>query len=70
MVSNKGVMRDQVAVRGGQLKVKYLYEDSTYNRKVNAVTTATTQNNGTTGQALGKPTPVSTSLSKERSVDR
>lgn len=62
-------MRDQVAVRGGQLKVKYLYEDSTYNRKINAVTTTTTQNSGTTGQAPGKPAPAS-GLSKERSVDR
>lgn len=69
VVSNKTVMRDQVTVRGGQLKVKYLYEDSTNNRKINAITTATTQNGGTTGQMPSKPTPVS-SLSKERSVDR
>lgn len=62
-------MRDQVTVRGGQLKVKYLYEDSTNNRKINAITTATTQNSGTTGQTPSKPAPVS-SLSKERSVDR
>ncbi|XP_070758951.1 dual specificity tyrosine-phosphorylation-regulated kinase 3 isoform X1 [Enoplosus armatus] len=68
VVSNKTVMRDQVTVRGGQLKVKYLYEDSTNNRKINAITTATTQNSGTTGQTPSKPVPVS-SLSKERSVD-
>ncbi len=69
VVSNKTVMRDQVTVRGGQLKVKYLYEDSTNNRKINAITTATTQNSGTTGQTPSKPAPIS-SLSKERSVDR
>lgn len=69
VVSNKTVMRDQVTGRGGQLKVKYLYEDSTNNRKINAITTATTQNSGTTGQMPSKPAPVS-SLSKERSVDR
>lgn len=55
-------MRDQVTVRGGQLKVKYLYEDSTNNRKINAITTATTQ-------TPSKPAPVS-SLSKEHSADR
>lgn len=68
-VSNKGVMKDQVGVRGSQLKVKYLYEDSTYNRKINAVSTATAQNGTVTAQAPGKPAPVP-SLSKERSVDR
>lgn len=62
-------MRDQVTVRGGQLKVKYLYEDSTNNRKINAIATATTQNSGTTGQTPSKPAPVS-GLSKEHSVDR
>lgn len=62
-------MRDQVSVRGGQLKVKYLYEDSTNNRKINAITTATTQNSGTTGQTPSKATPVS-SLSKDHSVER
>ncbi|XP_046882036.1 dual specificity tyrosine-phosphorylation-regulated kinase 3 isoform X2 [Hypomesus transpacificus] len=67
-VSNKGVMKDQVGVRGSQLKVKYLYEDSTYNRKINAVSTATAQNGTVTAQAPGKPAPVP-SLSKERSVD-
>ncbi|XP_068598349.1 dual specificity tyrosine-phosphorylation-regulated kinase 3 isoform X1 [Brachionichthys hirsutus] len=67
-VSNKTVMRDQVSVRGGQLKVKYLYEDSTNNRKVNAIPTASTLNSGTAGQTPTKPALVS-SLSKERSVD-
>lgn len=70
-VSNKVGMRDQASVRGGQLKVKYLYEDSsTYNRKVSAVTTTTAAggNAGTVGLATVKPVPVS-SLSKERSVD-
>lgn len=62
-------MRDQVTVRGTQLKVKYLYEDSTNNRKISAITTATTHNIGTTGQMPTKPAPVS-GLSKERSVDR
>lgn len=51
------------------MKVKYMYEDSTNNRKINAITTASTQNGGTTGQTPIKPAPVS-SLSKERSVDR
>ncbi|KAM6980989.1 dual specificity tyrosine-phosphorylation-regulated kinase 3 [Aplochiton taeniatus] len=69
-VGNKAGMRDQASVRGSQLKVKYLYEDSTYNRKVSAVTTTTAPsgNAGTTGLAAVKPAPVS-SLSKERSVD-
>lgn len=58
-----------MTVRGGQLKVKYLYEDSTNNRKISAITTATTQNGGTTGQTPTKAVQVS-SLSKERSVDR
>lgn len=62
-------MRDQVTVRGGQLKVKYLYEDAANNRKINAITTATTQNIGTTGQTPSKPAVVS-SLSKEHSVER
>lgn len=62
-------MRDQVTVRGSQLKVKYLYEDSTNNRKINAITTVTTQNIGTIGQMPGKPALVS-SLSKEHSVER
>lgn len=69
MVSNKTVLRDQVSVRGGQLKVKYLYEDSTNNRKINAITTASTHNSGTTGQPPSKPALVP-SLSKEHSVDR
>jgi len=67
IVSNKVVMRDPV--RGGQLKVKYLYEDSTNNRKINAITTATTQTGGSAGQTPTKSAPVS-SLSKEHSVDR
>lgn len=62
-------MRDQVAIRGGQLKVKYLYEDSSNNRKINAITTASTQNGGTTGQTPIKTAPAST-LSKEHSVER
>uniref|UniRef100_H3CPA8 dual-specificity kinase n=1 Tax=Tetraodon nigroviridis TaxID=99883 RepID=H3CPA8_TETNG len=56
VVSNKTVIRDQVTVRGGQLKVKYLYEDSTNNRKISAITTATAQSGGP-------------ALPKERSVD-
>ncbi|CAG5982529.1 unnamed protein product [Menidia menidia] len=68
VVSNKVVMRDQVALRGGQLKVKYLYEDSTNNRKINAIATATTQTGGSTGHTPIKSAPVS-SLSKELSVD-
>uniref|UniRef100_A0AAQ4RLA5 dual-specificity kinase n=1 Tax=Gasterosteus aculeatus aculeatus TaxID=481459 RepID=A0AAQ4RLA5_GASAC len=68
VVSNKTVMREQVTVRGGQLKVKYMYEDSANNRKINAISTAATQNSGTTGVMPSKPTPVS-SLSKEHSVD-
>lgn len=62
-------MRDQVTVRGTHLKVKYVYEDSTNNRKISAITTATTQNSGTIGQMPIKPTLVS-GLSKEHSVDR
>ncbi|XP_029005801.1 dual specificity tyrosine-phosphorylation-regulated kinase 3 [Betta splendens] len=68
VVSNKVVMRDQVTVRGSQLKVKYLYEDSINNRTLNAISTATTQNIGTTGQMASKPAPLS-GLSKEHSVD-
>ncbi|MEQ2170573.1 Dual specificity tyrosine-phosphorylation-regulated kinase 2, partial [Goodea atripinnis] len=67
VVGNKVVMRDQVNVRGGQLKVKYLYEDSTNNRKINAITTAVIQNTGSTGQTPTKPAV--SSLSKEHSVD-
>lgn len=62
-------MREPVSVRGGQLKVKYLYEDATNNRKVNAITTAAPLNSGTTGQTPSKPAAVS-SPSKEHSVDR
>lgn len=58
-----------MTVRGGQLKVKYLYEDSTNNRKISAITTAAPQNGGTTGQTPTKAVQVS-SLSRERSVDR
>lgn len=58
-----------MTVRGGQLKLKYLYEDSTSNRKITAISTATTQNSGTAGQTPSKTVPMS-SLSKERSVDR
>uniref|UniRef100_A0A3Q2TSA6 dual-specificity kinase n=1 Tax=Fundulus heteroclitus TaxID=8078 RepID=A0A3Q2TSA6_FUNHE len=65
VVGNKVVMRDQV--RSGQLKVKYLYEDSSNNRKINAITTAVIQNTGSSGQTPTK-TAVST-LSKEHSVD-
>ena len=70
-VSTKDLMREQVAVRGSQLKVKYLYEDSTYNRKVNCIATATAtpQSNGTAVHVSTKPVAVS-GLSKERSVDR
>ncbi|XP_030584853.1 dual specificity tyrosine-phosphorylation-regulated kinase 3 isoform X1 [Archocentrus centrarchus] len=68
VVSNKAVMRDQVTVRGSQLKVKYLYEDSTSNRKINAIATATTQNGGTIHETPTKPAPPS-SLSKEHSAD-
>ncbi|KAL1007844.1 hypothetical protein UPYG_G00092350 [Umbra pygmaea] len=64
-VNKPGVMRDQVGARGGQQKVKYLYEDSTYNRKVNAVTTTHTV---PAGQVVGKVGLIS-GLSKERSVD-
>lgn len=67
VVGNKVVMRDQVSVRGGQLKVKYLYEDSTHNRKINAISTAAVQNTGSAGQTPTK-TAVS-ALSKEHSVD-
>lgn len=60
-----------MTVRGTQLKVKYLYEDSSNNRKINALATAATLNGGTTGQM---PTQAGTlpasGLSKERSVDR
>lgn len=62
-------MRDQVTIRGGPSKVKYLYDDSTSNRKVNAITTATTLNSGTTHETPTKPAPAP-SLSKEHSVDR
>lgn len=58
-----------MTVRGSQLKVKYLYEDSTGNRKINAIATATTQNSGTIHETPTKPAPAS-SLSKEHSVDR
>lgn len=68
VVGNKVVMRDQMSVRGGQLKVKYLYEDSTNNRKINAITTAVIQNTGSTGQTPSKTTV--SSLSKEHSADR
>ncbi|XP_077429677.1 dual specificity tyrosine-phosphorylation-regulated kinase 3 [Vanacampus margaritifer] len=67
-VSNKGVMRDQITVRGGQLKVKYLYEDSSNNRKISAITTAAPQNGGTSGQTPSKPVPATT-LSKDHSAD-
>ncbi|XP_005804338.1 dual specificity tyrosine-phosphorylation-regulated kinase 2 [Xiphophorus maculatus] len=67
VVGNKVVMRDQMSVRGGQLKVKYLYEDSTNNRKINAITTAVIQNTGSTGQTPSKTTV--SSLSKEHSAD-
>ncbi|XP_061778507.1 dual specificity tyrosine-phosphorylation-regulated kinase 2-like [Nerophis ophidion] len=67
-VGNKGVMRDQIAVRGGHLKVKYLYEDSPNNRKISAITTATPQNSKTNGQTPGKPLPVF-SLPKDHSAD-
>ncbi|XP_055016428.1 dual specificity tyrosine-phosphorylation-regulated kinase 3 isoform X2 [Boleophthalmus pectinirostris] len=56
-------MRDQVSIRGGALKVKYLYEDSTNNRKVNAISTATAQN-GTPNKTAPAP-----ALSKEHSTD-
>ncbi|XP_013857523.1 dual specificity tyrosine-phosphorylation-regulated kinase 3 [Austrofundulus limnaeus] len=68
VVSNKTVMKDQVSVRGGQLKVKHLYEDSTNNRKINTITTTITQNGGSAGQTPTKSAPVS-SLSKEHSVE-
>ncbi|KAJ3602148.1 hypothetical protein NHX12_029907 [Muraenolepis orangiensis] len=68
VVASKDVMREQVAVRGSQLKVKYLYEDATYNRKVNCITTATPQSNGTAVHVSAKPAPMS-GPSKERSVD-
>ncbi len=57
---NKPTMKDHQAIRGGQVKVKYVYED-TYNRKVNGVS----QHNGTS-QVPAKPQPA---ISKERSVD-
>ncbi len=57
---NKPTMKDHQAIRGGQVKVKYVYED-TYNRKVNGVS----QHNGTS-QVPAKPQPT---ISKERSVD-
>lgn len=61
-------MRDQVSVRGGQLKVKYLYEDSTNNRKINAISTAVVPNTGSAGQT---PTKTAVSgLSKDHSVER
>lgn len=69
VASNKTAMADQVATRGGQMKVQYLYEDFTINRKINAITAATTQNGGTTGHTPNKPAPVAL-LSKECSVDR
>lgn len=62
-------MRDQVSVRGGQLKVKYLYEDSSNNRKINAITTASTEITSSTSQTPTKPAPVS-GLTKELSADR
>ncbi|CAL8339637.1 unnamed protein product [Merluccius merluccius] len=68
VVTTKDLMREQVAVRGSQLKVKYLYEDSSYSRKVNCITTAAPQSNGTAVHVSTKPAPVS-GLSKERSVD-
>lgn len=66
VVSNKVVMRDQV--QGSQLKVKYLYEDMTNNRKINAITTAVIQNSGSAGQTPTKTT--ASGLSKEHRVDR
>ncbi|KAK7880706.1 hypothetical protein WMY93_032656 [Mugilogobius chulae] len=61
VTSNKPPMRDQVAIRGGALKVKYLYEDSTNNRKVNAISTITAQNGGTPNKtAPARPCPRST----------
>ncbi|KAG7264221.1 hypothetical protein CRUP_014122 [Coryphaenoides rupestris] len=68
VVSTKEVMREQVAVRGSQLKVKYVYEDSSYSRKANCIATATPQSNGTTVHVSAKPVAVS-GPSKERSVD-
>ncbi|XP_075880522.1 dual specificity tyrosine-phosphorylation-regulated kinase 3 isoform X3 [Nelusetta ayraudi] len=68
VASNKTAMADQVATRGGQMKVQYLYEDFNINRKINAITAATTQNSGTTGHTPNKPTPVAL-LSKECSVE-
>lgn len=56
-------------IRGGQLKVKHLYEDATITRKINTITTAITQNGGSAGQTPTKSAPIS-SLSKEHSVDR
>uniref|UniRef100_A0A8C6TAJ0 dual-specificity kinase n=1 Tax=Neogobius melanostomus TaxID=47308 RepID=A0A8C6TAJ0_9GOBI len=64
VVSNKTVMRDQVSIRGGQLKVKYMYEDSANNRKVNAISTAGAQN----GATPNKTVPAST-LAKEHSME-
>ncbi|XP_051769090.1 dual specificity tyrosine-phosphorylation-regulated kinase 3 [Ctenopharyngodon idella] len=57
---NKPTMKDHQAIRGGQMKVKYVYED-TYNRKLNGMS----QLNGTT-QVPAKSQPA---VSKERSVD-
>lgn len=69
VASNKTAMADQVATRGGQMKVQYLYEDFNINRKINAITAATTQNSGTTGHTPNKPAQVAL-LSKECSVER
>lgn len=69
VASNKTAMADQVATRGGQMKVQYLYEDFNINRKINAITSAATQNSGTTGHTPNKPAPGAL-LAKECSVDR
>eukprot|EP00063_Salmo_salar_P049062 XP_014023897.1 PREDICTED: dual specificity tyrosine-phosphorylation-regulated kinase 2-like [Salmo salar] len=66
-VNKPGVMRDQISVSGAQLKVKYPYEDSTYNRKVNAVTATTHNGNSAAGQITGKPASVP-GQSKERTA--
>uniref|UniRef100_A0A3P9HPM3 dual-specificity kinase n=2 Tax=Oryzias latipes TaxID=8090 RepID=A0A3P9HPM3_ORYLA len=68
VVGNRTIMRDQVSVRGGQLKVKYLYEDSSNNRKINAITTASTEITSSASQTPTKPAPVS-GLTKELSAD-
>lgn len=70
VVSNKAVMRDQVTVRGGQLKVKYLYEDPPNNRKINALTTGSSQSSGTSSSQTSSKSSAVSSLSKDHSVDR